>query len=275
MKKLLFLLPLLTLGSVAQAQTVSGINALGVCETIVSDVLPEEYRPVESCEDILDKDRFTSLEERLRNRIFNGSRRTQKRASRSKLSGKYIRQGRGALTRSTPAVSGETRRNQSRYQDRTNTVRNYRSRFQNYRFKNGTKEDIEVSSPRANYQQPGYRAARTRANARGTYETTPRWSAEQRNHFRERSYGTNPYNLQSIRSAEQREFRRNRIQNQRVDVQGRILSRTQKWRPGRIIGDLGGDAEWLKEQAERTAELRSKIQEEEAEKSDVTDLTEE
>jgi len=264
MKKLLLVFPFITIASMAQAEEMSyGIGPDRVCVAFESALIPADYKRVPSCDEVKDEETFTSLEDRLRARLAHRIKANTTETSNTKVSAKYRRHGRAALTKSTPAISDETYRNQSTSQVRSRTFRDYRSAYRGYALRQGAAEDKEaIDENRASYQNPGgFRSIRNK-NTDQQLSNTPKWTATARDRFRQKNYGTNPYNLSSLRSAEQRAFRAKQKANERVDVKGRALSHSRRWRPDRILGDLSGNTDWIKEQAKIRAKLRTDLAEE-------------
>lgn len=268
MKKLLLVLPLLSLISLAQAEsdfcandtTSFGVGPDGVCAKFQSACIPADYKRVPSCDVVENPDRNSSLEDRLRalfqSRLNNASAKAERREDEAERTAKTYRLGRSAITRNFSEPVGEQREDEVGI-DRTFTRKDFSSSYRQHNLKGGFDRGQKTTGHRTSYQRPSFLSRVRTTSADETISATPKWSVTTRDHFRKKSYGTNPYSLSSIRAAEQREYREERAANQRVDVKGRILSNSLKWRPGKDFGEgsLSGDADFLKSEAEKKSEV--------------------
>lgn len=270
MKKLLLVLPLLSLISLAQAQsdfcatdTVSfGVGPDGVCAEFQSSCIPADYKRVPSCGIVEDPNRNSSLESRLRalfqSRLNSASAKAEaaNQEVKAERNAKSYRLGRSDITRNFSAPVGEQPEDEIG-SDRTFTSKDFDSVYRRHNLKGGFDRGQKSTGHRTSYQRPSFTSRVRTTSADETISATPKWSVTTQDHFREKSYGTNPYSLSSVRAAEQREYREDRAANQRVDIKGRILSNSRKWRPSGVFGqgNLSGDADFLKLEAEKKSEV--------------------
>lgn len=264
MKKLLLLIPLLSVMSIAQAadgdicaEVMSyGISPAGVCESFNNSCIPADYRRVPSCEAVQNDNDFSSLEDRLRARFHGKTRITNSNKVKS-VSGKYKRVGRGFLTRRALRENTSSDNNEDAVGvDRTSTVKNFRSKYRQHNLRGGFDRDQKSTGHTNAYKRPSVRTRSTEdKNTDQKFTTDAKWSSAVKDHFRQKNYGTNPYSLASKRSAQQRAYRAKKADNAQVDVKGRIISRSRRWRPGRLDGNLSGDASFLESEAEKKSDV--------------------
>ena len=268
MKKILLILPLLTLLSVAQAedemsaQVISyGVSPAGICETFPDAAIPAAYKRVENCSVVQDDNRNTSLRERLMMRFQNRAIRNTNAENDDRVSGKYKRLGRGAFTKR--AVSGDRTETttESNGIDRRATRKNFRSAYRTHNLKGGFDRGTKSTGHTNARQRPSFKSRVNTKNTDRKISTAAKWTASANQRFSERSYGANPYSLASKRNAQQRAVRAQRKANARVDVNGRITSNQFKWRPGRLDGNLDGDSSFRETQAEIQAEVQAELAE--------------
>ena len=263
MKKLLLILPLLSVLNIAQAEesfcadVISyGVGPDETCVEFQNSCIPADYKRVPSCEVVEDDNRNTSLEARLRARFHSKNRLTQKESTKEAPLARYHRLGRSALTRGFSEARG-TDVEEKTGTARTFTDKNFRSIYRRHNVKGGFDRGTKTTGHTNARQRPSFRSTTRRTDANETISSTPKWSATVKNHFKEKNYGRNPYSLSSIRSAQQRVYRSQQLINKRVDVQGRSLSRSRRWRPGGNFGtgSLSGDLDFLETEAEKKSDV--------------------
>lgn len=271
MKKLLLLIPLLTGLSQAQitptedafcAQVLTfAISPEGTCSEFPTSCIPEDHKAVSSCESTESSSSQTSLEDRLLQRKHGKKRlRVGPTVTKKQVSGKFKRFGRVQSNRAFTRNTSSKRTKPSTGLDRRSTAKNFRSQFRRHNVKGGFNRGDKIA-------QAGHRDARIRpqlfsrslVRRVGSFSDKPKWEISQRSHFSERRIGqTNPFSIRSVRSAQQRARRANQ-ESSTVDVEARRLSRSRRWRPGRLDGNLSGDPDFILEQAEKRARIQEDL----------------
>jgi len=272
MKKLFLILPLISFVNVSQAQLeptdlacaqvlTFAITPEGTCSEFPTSCIPEDHKQVSSCDTDTGTSVGTSLEERLRNR-FHGKKRLRigPAVTKEAVSGKFKRFGRLNPSR---AFSDNTSAKQSQEDnglDRRSTSKDFSSPFRRHNVKGGFNRGDRVA-------QQGHRDARDRpqqigrsfARREGSFSEKPKWEVSQRSHFSERRIGqTNPFNIKSVRAAQIRAAREARG-DAKLDIDAIRISKSRRWRPGRLEGNLSGDPDFIREQAEKRARVQENL----------------
>jgi len=268
MRKFLLILPLLSVISLAQAedelsaQVISyGISPAGICETFPDAFIPSDHRRVPSCDDVEEENARPSLAERLRAR-FHGKTRITHQKREETISGKERRLRRGPATRRDFVPASETDEEPAVGVTRRSTAKNFQSIFRRHNVKGGFNRGQKVTGHKDARIRPLIRTRSTEdKNTNQKFTTEAKWSSAIKDHFRQKNFGTNPYNISSVRSAQQRAFRAQRKNNSRVDVNGRIISNQLRWRPGRLEGNLDGDLSFREAEVRQDAEVQATLDE--------------
>lgn len=254
----LFLLALLiTPFGITQAEstdtqtTQAATNQDGECEVFPTQAdVPDDWKQVPSCDLVKDANFGKSLEERLRERFRSKNQaRSTEGETRSESSGKYIRQGRGALTRENRNRRLSTKTNTNYGERRTTTRRNYSQaaldRIKRYRTNKGGYQQEGDTTKEERAQRRSYRAPIASRNSdvrrEGLLSNKQKWTTElnKRNEKNIKNATTKRW-VNYNNELSRKELLKGRIERKKKIAGERRIKRI--WKGERLEGDVSGNS---------------------------------